>query len=143
MGKKMDNKADQLLVPITESNIDTLVSAYFSNLGISYLSLRYERVEQISENGLVPIRQMLDFTSDGSRTPCDTVKEITAFGGKARYKITSYLRQLPPRKEPPLSLFRKEFPNDFSRLTDTDGLWQETATVLPSTHSFAYALDNW
>jgi len=135
-------KSQLPLTPIRESNIDDLVSAYIANLGIPYLSLRYEKVEQITSAGTATIRALLDFFSKGSGTPCDSVKEIAGLEGKARYRVSTYLRPLPPRKQSPLSLFKTEFREDYSRLTSPDGFWQESSEVLPTTASLAFALDS-
>lgn len=130
------------LAPIKEANIDELVSTYIAGLGIPYLSLRYERVEHLTDKGPVIIRQMLDFLSEGGRTACDVIKEISSLDGKARYRISSYLRQLPPRKEPPLTLFKKEFPEYLASLLSADGLWQESTAIIPNHSDFAFALDS-
>lgn len=130
------------LAPIKETNVDELVSAYVSNLGIPYLSLRYERVEQLADNGQVVIRQMLDFLSEGGRTPCDVVKDISSLDRKSRYRISSHLRQLPPKKESPLTLFKKEFPEYYSTMLSADGLWQESTAIIPHHSDLAFALDS-
>jgi hypothetical protein len=130
------------LEPVKESNIDALISAYIAQLGIPYLSLKYQKVEQILENGPVVIRHLLDFFSEGGKTPCDVTKEIASLGGKVRYRISTYSRQLPRRKDPPLSLFKKEFPEDYALLISASGFWQESTEVLPTTSPLAFALDS-